>query len=164
MMFKVGDLAVYPAQGVGRVAAVESKQIAGHHVTFYVLEILGKETTIRIPTANAAAVGLRQILNEDEVPRLFAILKKKKGSVSDAASTWNKRFRDYNTKLKSGSAFDIAEVLRDLFVLKSGKDLSFGERRMLDTALNLLTKELAIVLEATEAKVEDQLRGLLQAN
>lgn len=163
MMFKVGDLAVYPAQGVGRVAAVESKQVAGHHVTFYVLEILGKDTIIRIPTANAGSVGLRQVINESEVPRLFAILKKRKAT-NDSATTWNKRFRDYNNKLKSGSAFEIAEVLRDLFMLKSGKDLSFGERRMLDTALSLLTKELAIVLEATESKVEDQLRGLLQAN
>ena len=163
MTFKVGDLAVYPAQGVGRVAAVESKQIAGHHVTFYVLEILGKDTIIRIPTMNAQSVGLRQVINEADVPKLFAILKKKK-STPDSSATWNKRFRDYNNKLKSGSAFEIAEVLRDLFLLKSGKDLSFGERRMLDTALTLLTKELSIVLAAAESKVEDQLRGMLNAN
>ncbi len=163
-MFKVGDLAVYPAQGVGRVAAIESKQIAGHHVTFYVLQILGKDTIIRIPTTNAKSVGLRQVINEKEIPQIYAILKKKNSANLDANPTWNKRFRDYNNKLKSGSAFEIAEVLRDLFVLKSGKDLSFGERKMLDTALTLLTKELSIVLESAETKVEDHLRGMLQAN
>ncbi len=163
MTFKVGDLAVYPAQGVGRVAALESKQVAGHHVTLYVLEIIGKDTTIRVPTINADAVGLRKIISSREVPRIYDILKCRV-SGSDSSPTWNKRFRDYNNKLKSGSAFEIAEVLRDLFVLKSGKELSFGERRMLDTALTLLTKELAIVLESQEIKVEAQLRGLLGAN
>lgn len=164
-MFKVGDLAVYPAQGVGRVEQIESKQISGHHVTFYVLRILGKDTIIRIPTMNAKTVGLRQVIDEDEVPRIYAILKKKPSVKHiESAHTWNKRFREYHNKLKSGSAFEIAEVLRDLFVLKSGKDLSFGERRLLDTALELLTKELAIVLETSEPKVEGQLRGLLQAN
>ena len=164
-MFKVGDLAVYPAQGVGRVEAVESRQIAGHHVTFYVLHILGKDTIIRVPTANANAVGLRQVIEEEQVPRVYEILRRRPSARgADSGLTWNKRFRDYNNKLKSGSVFDIAEVLRDLFLLKADKDLSFGERRLLDTALHLLTKELAIVLESAEANVETQLRGMLQNN
>ncbi len=160
-MFKVGDLAVYPAQGVGKVDAIEGKLVAGHHVKFYVLRILGKDTTIRIPTTNAKQVGLRKLIAEDEVPRVFDILKKKPDGRIPDHQTWNKRFRDYNTKLKSGSVFDIAEVLRDLFLLKTDKELSFGERKLLDTALTLLTKELSIVLESAENSVEHQLRGML---
>ncbi len=162
-MFKVGDLAVYPAQGVGRVDAIESKQVAGHHVTFYVLRILGKETVIRIPTSNAKSVGLRQVIGEGDVPRVFEILREKPGA-RDAHLTWNKRFRDYNNRLKSGSVYEIAEVLRDLFLLKGDKELSFGERKLLDQALALLTKELSVVLESAEHSVEQQLRGLLNTN
>ena len=162
-MFKIGDLAVYPAQGVGRVVAIESKQVVEHHVTFYVLRILSTDTIIRIPMVNAKSVGLRKVINEREVPRIYAILKSRQGG-HEGSPTWNKRYRDYHNKLKSGSAFEIAEVLRDLFVLKSTKDLSFGERRMFDTAMSLLSSELSIVLESAETKVQDQLRGLLQAN
>ena len=163
-MFKVGDLAVYPAQGVGRVDAIESKQVAGHHVMFYVLRILGKETVIRIPTTNAKAVGLRQIVDSNEVPRIFKILKAKPSARHELSQTWNKRFRDYNNRLKSGSVYEIAEVLRDLFLLKADKELSFGERKLLDQALTLLTKELSVVLESAEQSIESQLRGMLGAN
>jgi CarD family transcriptional regulator len=162
MMFKIGDLAVYPAQGVGTVDAIESKQVAGHHVTFYVLRIRGKETVIRIPTANAKAVGLRKLIEEKQVSKVFDILRARPDGRQDCGQTWNKRFRDYHNKLKSGSVFEIAEVLRDLFLLKNDKELSFGERKLFETALTLLTKELSIVMASAEANVENQLRGLLQ--
>src|SRR5881397_3716044 len=123
--FKVGDKAVYPGQGVGEVMGIEHKDIAGQRQSFYVLKIMENGMKILIP-----------------INKVDTILKQKDISVDSA--TWNRRYREYMEKIKTGSVFEIAEVLRDLYLLKFDKDLSFGERKMLDTARNLLIKELSL--------------------
>ena len=140
--FKPGDKAVYPGQGVGEVMGIEHTEIAGQRQTFYILKILENGMKIMIPTSNAGAVGLRELIREDEVDEVFAILKSREVAVE--GQTWNRRYREYMEKIKTGSVFEIAEVLRDLQRLKGDKELSFGERKMLDTARTLLIKEIAI--------------------
>ena len=103
-------------------------------------------------------VGLRSVCNKNEVKEVYDILKTREVSVD--GQTWNRRYREYMEKIKTGSVFEIAEVLRDLSLLKFEKDLSFGERKMLDTARSLLIKELAVAKSAKEEKIEAELEKI----
>jgi CarD family transcriptional regulator len=156
--FRVGDLAVYPAHGVAQITGIETREISSSKQTFYILKILDNGMKIMIPTKNAGAVGLRELIRADEVDEVFEILKSREISVE--GQTWNRRYREYMDKIKTGSVFEIAEVLRDLYLLRSDKDLSFGERKMLDTARSLLIKELAIAKECHEDDVEQDLKKI----
>lgn len=153
--FKVGDMAVYPAHGVGEVKSIESREISGSRQLFYVLQILDNGMKIMVPTTNVNAVGLREIISEEEVKAVYDILKER--DVKIDTQTWNRRYREYMDKIKTGSVYEIAEVYRDLSLLKSEKELSFGERKMLDTAKNLLIKELAFAEDRDEEDIEDEL-------
>jgi CarD family transcriptional regulator len=156
--FKVGDKAVYPGQGVGEVMGIEHKEVAGQRQSFYVLRILDNGMKIMIPMNKVGSVGLREIIGEKDVRRVYSILKEKEVSVD--STTWNRRYREYMDKIKTGSVFEIAQVLRDLYLLRSDKDLSFGERKMLDHARSLLIKELAIAKECDEQDVEMDLKKI----
>lgn len=156
--FKVGDMAVYPAHGVGEVTGIESREISGSKQLFYVLQILDSGMKIMVPTGNVNAVGLREIISEDEVKAVYHILKEK--DVVFDNQTWNRRYREYMDKIKTGSVYEIAEVYRDLSLLKSKKELSFGERKMLDTAKNLLIKELAFAEDRNEKDVQEAIEDI----
>ena len=154
-MFKVGDLAVYPAHGVGVIERIETKEISGCRQDFYVMRILDNDMIIMIPTNNVDNVGLREIIPQTDVPKLYSILRKRDVQVDN--QTWNRRYREYMDKIKTGSVFEVAEVYRDLLMLKLEKDLSFGERKMLDTARNLLVKEISLAKHVQEEQVEKDL-------
>jgi CarD family transcriptional regulator len=154
-MFNVGDLAVYPAHGVGVIEKIEAQEISGCQQDFYVMRILDNNMIIMIPTNNVNNVGLRDLIGQTEVSRLYSILKKRDVTIDN--QTWNRRYREYMDKIKTGSAFEVAEVYRDLLILKLDKDLSFGERKMLDTARNLLVKEISLARKIGEDQVEKDL-------
>jgi CarD family transcriptional regulator len=154
-MFKIGDMAVYPAHGVGVIEKIETQEISGCQQDFYVMRILDNDMLIMIPTHNVGNVGLRDIIGQTEVIKLYSILKER--DVILDSQTWNRRYREYMDKIKSGSVFEVAEVYRDLLILKLEKDLSFGERKMLDTARNLLVKEISLAEEIEEEQVEKDL-------
>lgn len=153
--FEVGDKAYYPVHGVAEVVALESLEIGGSQASFYILKVLESGLTIKVPTSNATTVGLREILNNEEIVEIYDILQS--DEVASDNQTWNRRQREYMEKIKTGSAFEIAEVLRDLCMLQCRKDLSFGERKMLDTAKGLLVKEIALAKEVTETDVEEEI-------
>jgi CarD family transcriptional regulator len=155
-MFKVGDLAVYPAQGVGVIEAIENREVGGNRQLFYIMKIMGNGMKIMIPMESAKSVGLREVIMKKEIPKVYAILRNK--DVTIDKQTWNKRYREYLEKIKTGSVFEIARVLRDLLILKSDKNLSFGERKMMDTAKSLLIKEISVASNAAETQVEEDLR------
>ncbi len=157
-MFDVGDLAVYPAHGVGVIEKIESQEISGCRQDFYVMRILDNDMIIMIPKNNVNNVGLREIIGEGEVRKLYTILKKKDVVVDN--QTWNRRYREYMDKIKTGSVFEVAEVYRDLLMLKVEKDLSFGERKMLDTARTLLVKEISLAKNIKEEQVEKDLERI----
>jgi CarD family transcriptional regulator len=142
--FKVGDLAVYPAHGVGRINSIESRIINGEEHDFYMMKILENEMTIMIPTWNVEQVGLRDVIDEKDIPKVYEVMEKREVSPGET-QTWNRRYREYMDKIKTGSLYDVAEVYRDLSLLKLTKDLSFGERKLYDTAQNLLVMELSNV-------------------
>ena len=156
--FKVGEKVVYPAHGVGVIEEVQSRKHSGTEIQFYTLRIIDTDMKIMIPTAKADAVGLRRVIGKEMVSKVYMVLREKRVRVDQA--TWNRRYREYTEKIKTGSVLEIAAVLRDLFMLKGDKELSFGERKMLDTARNLLVKELAIAKAHSEDKIMEELRTI----
>ena len=154
-MFKVGEKVVYPAHGVGEIQDIRSQVISGTEKRFYMLRILDTDMKIMIPIDNVQSVGLRKVIDRQMVSKVYKVLRKK--NVETDQQTWNRRYREYTEKIKTGSILEIAKVLRDLFVLKGGKELSFGERKMLDTARNLLVKELSIARFQPEEKILKEL-------
>jgi len=146
---------------VGEVESIESKRILGSEQTFYVLRILDNDMKIMIPTNNVDNVGLREVISKKDVDRVYRILGQRDIHIDH--TTWNRRHREYMEKIKTGSVFEIAEVLRDLSLLKFDKDLSFGERKLLDMARTLLIKELSIATSTAESKVEGRLEKIFSA-
>ncbi|MBA3395559.1 MAG: CarD family transcriptional regulator [Deltaproteobacteria bacterium] len=149
--FAVGDKAVYPVHGVAEVVALEQRDIGGSQTAVYILKIIETGMKIMVPTTNAGSVGLRDLITSKQVKEVYEILKAR--DIPRDTQTWNRRYREYMEKIKTGSVFEIAEVFRDLSVLRVTKDLSFGERKMLETARGLLIKELAIAKGISEDKL-----------
>jgi CarD family transcriptional regulator len=152
--FAVGDLAVYPAHGVAKVEAIESRELGGQESTFYVLRVLDNNMRVMVPVTKSVQVGLRNLVGEDEIEAVYEILRTRELSVD--RTTWNRRQREYTEKIRTGSIFEVAEVMRDLCLLRTGKDLSFGERKMLDTAKGLLLKELSVARDIDPQIIEDE--------
>ncbi|MGD9188179.1 MAG: CarD family transcriptional regulator, partial [Desulfobacteraceae bacterium] len=130
--FDVGDLAVYPAHGVGRIEAIETRVVNGEEHDFYIMKIMENGMVIMIPTMNVESVGLRDVIAQNEIPKILDVIKSKRELAIDN-QTWNRRYREYMDKIKTGSLYEVAEVFRDLSLLKLTKDLSFGERKLYDT-------------------------------
>jgi CarD family transcriptional regulator len=150
-MFRIGDKAVYPGHGVGVIEAIETKQISGKEQSFFMLRIVDNGMTIMIPQDNVAGVRLREVIRKIDVSKVIQILKDRDITLDN--QTWNRRYREYMEKINTGSIYEIAEVLRDLHLLKAEKELSFGERKIMDTAKNLLVKELAIARDVKETDI-----------
>jgi CarD family transcriptional regulator len=157
-MFKAGDMAVYPAHGVGIIEAVEKRAIGDREQSFYVMRIVDSSMVIMIPTTNSHSVGLRAIISAIEADRVYEILRQREVDIE--SQPWNQRYREYMEKIKTGSVFEIAAVLRDLYMLRVDKTLSFGERKMMDTARSLLVKELAIAHKSEEERVAQEIEQI----
>lgn len=158
MMFKIGDRAVYPGQGVTEITGIESKQISGNMEVLYMLRVLNTNRKIMIPVSKVNSVGLRKVIGNGEVERIYHMLRER--TTQAVNQTWNRRYRNYVEKINTGSIFDIAEVLRDLSLLKYSKPLSFGERKMLDQARALLVKELSVARAAEEEDIAQELESI----
>ena len=151
MQFNVGDKAVYPAHGVGIVRDVVTKEMDGEKITFYVLKILDNGMTISVPVDNARSIGMRSVVASEQIDKVYEILKDR--DVPTDNQTWNRRYREYMSKIKTGDPLEVAKVLRDLALLKADKPLSFGERKMFDQARGLLVQEIAVARDQDETAV-----------
>jgi len=154
-VFSEGDMAVYPAHGVGVIKSIINQTVAGLDQDFYVLKILDNNMTIMIPTQSSENVGLRAIIKKNEVKDVLSILEDR--NIEIVSQTWNRRYRDYMEKIKTGSIHEVAVVLRDLFLLSVDKDLSYGERKMKDTAKRLLVKEISLAKQVDEEKISQKI-------
>jgi CarD family transcriptional regulator len=159
--FQVGDTAVHPAHGVGEVVGIEKRDLGGSMNVFYVLKIVDSGLKVMIPVTAAAQVGLRRVMSRKEADKVLRILRAPEVAVD--LQPWNRRFRAYTEMLKSGSPYEIAKVLRDMYRLKFDKDLSFGERRLLDQAKSLLLKELALAKEVQQGAMEGEISEIFSA-
>ena len=161
MSFKVGDKAVHPSHGVGEVSNIETLEIAGRKTQFYVLKILDSGMTVKVATDAAKRLGLRTLIARKDVKKVLEILAANEVAVN--SQPWNRRYREYTEMLNSGSPFEVAKVLRDLYRLKSDKELSFGERSLLDKARSRLITELALARRQKTDRVEAEITGILTA-
>ncbi len=142
MTFQVGDKVIYPNHGLGIVERIETKTIMGTTCGFYQLRMVSNDTTVLVPVNNVSDVGLRCAVGGDEVSRLFSLLSDGK---IDSQQNWKGRFKDNSDRMRTGSLYDVVEVLKSLTFLAKSKTLSFREKRMLDRARFLVVSEIAEV-------------------
>ena len=155
----IGQKAVYPSRGIAEVVDVEKKEIGGRVQEFYVLRLASSDLKILVHVDKAEQVGIRPVAGNADADEVLQILREK--VVQFERHTWNRRYRAFMDKIKSGSLFEVAEVFRDLHRLKKTKSHSFGERRMLDTAHGLVVQELSVARAANREAVEAELERAL---
>ena len=158
MAFEIGDKVIYPNHGLGVIERIETKTIMGTTCGFYQLRMAG-ETTVFVPVDNVDGVGLRRAITDDEVERLFTLLGDGK---IDSHQNWKGRFKDNSDRMRTGSIYDVVEVLKSLTFLAKSKSLSFREKRMLDRAKFLVVSEITEVMGEKVAEVESQVEQALE--
>jgi CarD family transcriptional regulator len=155
--FSVGDRAVYPAHGVAEIISIEIREIASQRKEFYVLKVVHSEMKLMIPVDGAERAGLRGLVSAEVAEQVFEVLRSDEVAVKPGP--WNRRFREYTELVNSGSLVEVAKVYRDLWRIRPGRELSYGERRLLEQSKNLLVAELSVVRACGEAAIESQLEG-----
>lgn len=158
MQFTVGDKAVVPALGVGIIKEIERIEMGGSAYEVYVIKILDNGLTYKVPVNNTGANGIREVIPMEAVEKVYEVLKDRDTPADK--QTWNRRYREYMNKIKTGDPLEVAAVLRDLARLKAEKTLSFGERKMYDQAHSLIVQELAVAKDVDEASVKDEIEKL----
>lgn len=156
--FRVGQMAVHPAHGVGEVARIEQRDLGGRTTSFYVLNIGTAGLKVMVPMEAADRVGLRPVMSSESAEEILEVLAAPEVAVD--LQPWNRRFRAYTEMIKSGLPTEIAKVLRDMHRLKFDKDLSFGERKLLDQARTLLVHELALAKQVPSEEIEARIQGI----
>ncbi|MCB9701592.1 MAG: CarD family transcriptional regulator [Myxococcales bacterium] len=158
--FQVGEMVVYPAHGVAEIVAVETKVIQGQKYPFYHLHVLGSGLKIIVPMTKAEEIGMRPIADDAAIDELYELLRDHE--VPHDRQTWNRRYRGFMEKIRTGSLFEVGEVYRDLSLLKNTKTLSHGERQMLQTARTLVVRELSTARSRPESQIADELDSMFK--
>lgn len=158
-MFSVGDRVVYPMHGAGVIEAIEEKEILGERKQYYVMKLPLGEMKVLIPTDNISMVGLRGVIEKEEVPRVFVVLQ---GDQPEMSTNWNRRYRNHLEKIKSGDIYEVAEVVRNLMLRDREKGLSTGESKMLETARQILVSELILVQGVEQAEIISSLENIFE--
>lgn len=147
-VFKVGDKVVYPMHGAGIIEAIEERVVLGEMQRYYIMRMPIGDMKVMIPVNNSEGIGLREVVNGEEVKKVFEILRAQKTKMS---ANWNRRYRANLEKIKSGDIYEVAEVVRNLAYRDKEKGLSTGERKMLDNARQILISELVLAQGIEEA-------------
>ena len=157
-MFAVGDLVVYPAQGVGKIERIDQNAIGGESCAFYIVRIISNDITLMVPVGNAHNVGLRALTPIEHARNILDAFADHASFPGYTGQNWNRRYREYTDRLKSSKLTDVADVLHELLLIGRGKELSFGERCLLEQAMSLVSGELAVVLDDSEQTVRDAIQ------
>jgi CarD family transcriptional regulator len=160
LTFQVGDKVIYPNHGLGVVERIETKTILGTMCDFYQLRMVANETTVLVPVCNVESVGLRRAVCDNEIDRLYCLLSDGK---IDSHQNWKGRFKDNSDRMRTGSVYDVVEVLKSLMYLSKSKNLSFREKRMLDRARFLVISGISEVTEQPNDVVEQRVDECLKA-
>lgn len=156
--FKVGDKVVYPMHGAGIIEAIEEREVLGQRQQYYIMKLPMGDMQVMIPLRSVEEVGLREVISPEEVARVFEVLQGEKTKMSQ---NWNRRYRANLEKIKSGDIFEVAEVVRNLTIRDKEKGLSTGERRMLDSARQILISELVLAQGLPASEVERRINEIL---
>lgn len=159
-MFEVDEFVVYPAQGVGKIESIDHQKIGGVSCELYIVRILANNITLMVPVRNALNVGLRRLIDKDEAQSILTQLTNTESAAVYTGQNWNRRFREYSDKLKSVDPANVAVVVRELLLIGRTKELSFGERRLLEQAMTLIVGELSEVLACSEAALREQIQSV----
>lgn len=151
MAFKVGDTVVYPHHGAALIESVETRVIKGVEKEYLVLRVQQGDLTLRVPAENVDLVGVRDVVNQDELDRVFNVLRQ---PYTEEPTNWSRRYKANLEKLASGDVIKVAEVVRDLWRRDKERGLSAGEKRMLSKARQVLVSELALAENTNEDKAE----------
>jgi CarD family transcriptional regulator len=157
-MFNVGDRIVYPMHGAGVIVGIEQRNLSGTPEDYYIIKLTSGEMRVMIPVCNKDLVGLREIINKDEVDKVLMVLQNRDMEMS---TNWNHRYRANLEKIRSGSIYEVAEVVTGLSLRDREKGLSTGERKMLENAKHILYSELALVEDLDEEEVQLMVEGYL---
>jgi CarD family transcriptional regulator len=154
MSFDVGDKVVYPHHGAAVIERREMKVAFGEEKEYLVLRLAYGDLMLSVPTDNTDEVGLRDVINDEEVEEVFAVLRKKEARMP---TNWSRRFKNHVEKLKSGDVYQVAEVVRNLSLREKDNGLSAGEKRMLANARQILVSELTFAINVSEDEAEAKL-------
>jgi len=152
--FDIGDKVVYPHHGAAIVERREQKEAFGEKREYLVLRLAYGDLTLMVPADNTEGVGLREVINDEEVEEVFAVLRKKEARMP---TNWSRRYKNHSEKLRSGDIYQVAEVVRNLSIRDKDKGLSAGEKRMLGRARQILVSELTFALDVNEEEAEKRL-------
>lgn len=150
-MFNVGDKIVYPMHGAGVIEAIEEKEILGSRQRYYVLKMPLNGMRVLIPISNVESIGIREVISKNEVQKVIQLLSV---YCPDVKLNWNKRYRENMQKIKSGSVYEVAKVVKELMAREKQKGLSTGEKKMLNSARQILISELILAMECDENTIE----------
>lgn len=158
MAFKVGETVVYPHHGAALIEAIESRVIKGEEKQYLVLKVAQGDLTVRVPADNVDLVGVRDVVNQEGLDRVFEVLRT---AHAEEPTNWSRRYKANLEKLASGDVIKVAEVVRDLWRRERDRGLSAGEKRMLAKARQILVSELALAERTNEDKAEKLLDEVL---
>jgi CarD family transcriptional regulator len=158
MVFKVGETVVYPHHGAALIEAIETRVIKGEEKQYLVLKVAQGDLTVRVPADNAEIVGVRDVVGEEGLNRVFDVLR---APHTEEPTNWSRRYKANLEKLASGDVNKVAEVVRDLWRREKDRGLSAGEKRMLAKARQILVSELALAESTSEDKAENLLDEVL---
>ncbi len=159
-MFNIGEYAVCPGHGVGQIVDIEERVMGEETLSFYIIKVIANGMTVMVPTNSEN--GIRQLVENSQIEEVFELLNNHDVKVDN--STWNRRHRDYMAKVKTGSLLEIADVLRSLFLLKNKKNLSFGEKKMLEQCRDLLVQEIALTNGTEKTDVKKKIENVFEAS
>jgi CarD family transcriptional regulator len=160
-LFKVGDKVVYPHHGAGTVVKREKREVLGEKREYLTIKILHNDMTVNVPSDNAEAVGLRQVIDEEMVKKVTKALT---GGGTAMPKNWNRRFKHNRDKMKTGDIFELAEVVRNLSLRDHEKGLSTGEKQMFVKAKKILASELMYAKSLDEEAAAEWLDEVLSGN
>lgn len=158
MPFAVGDKVVYPRHGAATVEGRETIDVGGQKRDYLVLRLSYGDLVLKVPADNTEEVGVRDVVNAEELEEVFAVLREKDVRTP---TNWSRRFKNHEEKLKSGDVYEVAEVVRNLSLRDADKGLSAGEKKMLGQARQILLSELIFALDVDEAEAERRLDEVL---
>ena len=150
-MFNVGDKIVYPMHGAGTIDAIEEKDILGEKQNYYIIKMPG-EVKVMVPISKASDIGVRSVIDKAEAGKELEVLE---ANETEMSNNWNKRYKENMEKMKSGSIYEVADVVRNLSYKQKEKGLSTGEKKMLNNAKQILVSELVLAEHASENEVEN---------
>ena len=159
MTFAVGDRIVHPLHGAGVIDSIENQRVCGVERSYYVMHIKMGDMLVKVPTDSSDAVGLRPIMKPEEAKKFLDYI----GTIKpEMTQNWNRRYRENMSKLRSGNLKDVAEVIKGLTGRDSERGLSTGERKMLNSAKEILLSEIVLsqsyTYDEASTLLEDALR------